>query len=94
VSWVVPTAGLSTATWVPGIPAHSWQAVACDGMSIGFKGMMVAAKTIALTASDIFAKPEIIGTATDELKKARGGDSFKYESLAGDRKPPLDYRKQ
>lgn len=27
VSWVVPTAGLSTATWVPSVPAHSWQAV-------------------------------------------------------------------
>lgn len=94
VSWVVPTAGLSTATWVPGVPAHSWQAVACDGMSIGFKGMMVAAKTIALTASDIFIKPDVIATATDELKKARGGDAFKYESLAGDRKAPLDYRKQ
>ena len=94
VSWVVPTAGLSTATWVPGIPAHSWQAVACDGMSIGFKGMMVAAKTIALTATDIFSKPEMIGMATEELKKARGGDAFKYESLAGDRKAPLDYRKQ
>lgn len=93
ISWVVPTAGLSTATWVPGVPAHSWQAVACNGMSIGFKGMMVAAKTIALSAVDIFQKPEILKGATEELRKARGGDSFKYRSLAGDRKPPLDYRK-
>jgi len=93
VSWVVPTAGLATATWVPGIPAHSWQAVACDGMSIGFKGMMVAAKTIAVTAADIFLNPGIIPTATAELKKARGGENFQYKSLAGDRKAPLDYRK-
>lgn len=93
VSWVVPTAGLSTATWVPGIPAHSWQAVACDGMSIGFKGMMVAAKTIALSAADIFQHPEILPIASAELKKARGGESFQYKSLAGDRKAPLDYRK-
>ena len=28
VSWVVPTSGISAATWVPGTPAHSWQAVA------------------------------------------------------------------
>ncbi|MEY4660760.1 MAG: hypothetical protein RLZZ42_712 [Bacteroidota bacterium] len=93
VSWVVPTAGLSTATWVPGIPAHSWQAVACDGMSIGFKGMMVAAKTMALSAAEIFLKPDIISSAKSELDKARGGSGFKYKSLAGDRKPPLDYRK-
>jgi aminobenzoyl-glutamate utilization protein B len=62
-------------------------------MSIGYKGMMVAAKTIALTAADIFSKPDVIGIATDELKKARGGEGFVYKSLAGDRKPPLDYRK-
>lgn len=93
VSWVVPTAGLSTATWVPGVPAHSWQAVACDGMSIGFKGMMVAAKTLGLTAIDLLQQPDAIRQATTEMHKARGGEAFSYQSLAGDRKPPLDYRK-
>ncbi len=93
VSWVVPTAGLSTATWVPGVPAHSWQAVSCDGMSIGFKGMMVAAKTLAITAIDLFQHPELIANAKAELYKARGGEAFIYQSLAGDRKPPLNYRK-
>jgi aminobenzoyl-glutamate utilization protein B len=93
VSWVVPTAGLSTATWVPGVPAHSWQAVACDGMDIGFKGMMVAAKTIALTGINLFQNPATIETAKEEMYEARGSKSFTYKSLAGDRKPPLDYRK-
>lgn len=93
VSWVVPTAGLSTATWVPGVPAHSWQAVACDGMSIGYKGMMVAAKTLSMTAIALFQNPDLIKTAKTELDKARGGAAFTYKSLAGDRKPPLDYRK-
>jgi aminobenzoyl-glutamate utilization protein B len=92
VSWVLPTVGLSTATWVPGVPAHSWQAVACDGMSIGFKGMLVAAKTISLTAIDLFQQPATIEQAKIELNKARG-EGFVYKSLAGDRKPPLDYRK-
>ena len=45
VSWRVPTVQLTAATFVPGTPAHSWQAVAAGGMSIGAKGMMVAAKT-------------------------------------------------
>ncbi|REA63183.1 amidohydrolase [Dyadobacter luteus] len=93
VSWVIPTTGLSTATWVPGVPAHSWQAVACNGMSIGYKGMMMAAKTISLSAIDLFKQPEIIQQAKAELYKARGGKEFTYKSLAGDRKPPLDYRK-
>jgi aminobenzoyl-glutamate utilization protein B len=93
VSWVVPTAGLSTATWVAGIPAHSWQAVACNGMSIGHKGMINAAKTIALTAQNLFQNTTIIDQAKEELYQRRGSKVFDYKSLAGDRKPPLDYRK-
>src|SRR6185369_9964986 len=54
VSYVVPTVGLDAATWVPGTAAHSWQAVACGGTDIGIKGMMVAAKTMAFTAIDLF----------------------------------------
>ncbi len=92
VSWAVPTAGMSAATWVPGTGAHSWQAVAAGGMSIGKKGMMVAAKTIALTAIDIFRNPSVTEKAKEELNKSRGAD-FVYKSLLGDRKPPLDYRK-
>ena len=93
VSWVVPTAGLSTATWVTGIPAHSWQAVACNGMSIGHKGMMNAAKTIALTAQNLFKNTSVIEQSKEELYQRRGSKIFEYKSLAGDRKPPLDYRK-
>ncbi len=92
ISWIVPTAGLSTATWVPGTAAHSWQAVAAGGTTIGSKGMLIAAKTIALTAIDLYDSPATITEAWKELKK-RTGDSFKYESLIGDRKPALDYRK-
>jgi len=92
VSWAVPTAGLRAATWVPGTSAHSWQAVAAGGTNIGVKGMMVAAKTLALTAFDIYNDPSVIVKARAELEKSRG-DDFKYDSLLGDRDPPLDYRK-
>jgi aminobenzoyl-glutamate utilization protein B len=92
VSWVVPTVGLDAATWVPGTSAHSWQAVAAGGTSIGFKGMMVAAKTISLTAIDLFKSPSIIVKAQEELDRRRG-QNFEYKSLLGDRTPPLDYRK-
>ena len=91
ISWLVPTAGISSATWVPGTAAHSWQAVAAGGMSIGLKGMMVAAKTMALTIMDCLVNPEMLKNAKLELLKRRG-DSFKYEALLGDRNPPLDYR--
>ena len=92
VSWVTPLATLNTATWVPGTAAHSWQATAADGMGIGIKGALVAAKTLALTTAQVFQSPETIAAAKAEFNKARG-PNFVYKSLAGERKPPLDYRK-
>ena len=38
ISWIVPTGGFTTACWAPGTSAHSWQAVACGGTTIGKKG--------------------------------------------------------
>ncbi len=91
VSFTVPTVGMGTATWVPGTPAHSWQAVAAGGTSIGKKGMMVAAKTLTLTAIDLFKNPALVSKARAEFLEARGAD-FKYIPLLGDRAPALDYR--
>lgn len=91
VSWVVPTAGLRTATWVPGTAAHSWQAVSSGGTSIGLKGAELAAKTIGATAIELFSNPIIINEAKKELDN-RVGKDFEYEALLGDRKPPLNYR--
>ena len=91
VSWLVPTVGFYAATWVPGTPGHSWQAVAAGGMSIGHKGMKMAAQVLAQTAVDLIRDPSIIAAAQDELQQARGTD-FKYRALLGDRQPPLDYR--
>lgn len=91
VSYVVPTTGLGTATWVPGTAAHTWQATAADGMSIGFKGMALAAKTIASTGIDLLTNPALIVEAKEEFKKQLG--TTIYKPLVGDDKPPLDFRK-
>ncbi|QKG52538.1 amidohydrolase [Hymenobacter sp. BRD67] len=90
VSYVVPTVGLTAATWIPGTPAHSWQAVACSGQEIGTKGMMVAAKTMTLTAIDLFTNPDLLTKAKAELQQQVG--SYVYKPLLGDRKPALNYR--
>ena len=92
VSWLVPTVGFTTATWVPGTSAHSWQAVAAGGMSIGHKGMHLATKLLAKTAVDLIQNQQLIAEATAELKQSRGFD-FRYAALLGDRQPPLDYRR-
>jgi aminobenzoyl-glutamate utilization protein B len=91
VSWVTPLASLRTATWVPGTSAHTWQATAAGGMSIGLKGRVVAAKTLALTAAELYTSPHLIAAAKAEFEKSRGA-GFTYRPLVGDRPPPLDYR--
>ena len=91
VSWTVPTVGVRTATWAPGTPGHSWQAVACGGTTLGLKGMNVAAKTMAATMLDYFTRPDVVARAKEEFLKRRGGD-FRYAALIGDRPPALNYR--
>ena len=90
VSYAVPTVGMRAATWVPGTPAHSWQATACGGTEIGTKGMMVAAKTMALTAIDLYTTPALIEKAKAEFAKDKG--DYQYKALLVDRKPALNYR--
>jgi aminobenzoyl-glutamate utilization protein B len=92
VSWVVPTVGMRAATWVPGTAAHSWQAAAASGMSIGVKGGIVAAKSMALTGADLFTDPAAIKQAKAEFETRRGA-GFVYAAMVGDREPALDYRK-
>ena len=76
---------------MPGTVAHSWQAVAAGGTSIGHKGMVVAAKTLALTVQELMQDKSLLERARTEFNQRRGPD-FSYEALLGDREPPLDYR--
>ena len=92
VSWNVPTVSMTAATFVPGVPPHTWQATACAGGTIGQKGMMVAAKSMALTTVDLFSDASIIQKAKAEFDQKRG-PNFVYKTRLGDRKPALDYRK-
>jgi aminobenzoyl-glutamate utilization protein B len=91
ISWTVPTAQISTATWVPGTPAHSWQATAAGGMSIGPKAATLAAKAMASTVIELLLDPSLIAKAKAELAQRRGA-GFQYRPLLGERKPALNYR--
>jgi aminobenzoyl-glutamate utilization protein B len=90
VSYTLPTVGLRAATWVPGTAAHSWQAVAAGGTEIGTKGMLVASKTMALTAIDLMSSPVLLAKAIQEFTQSKG--DYKYKALLGDIKPALNYR--
>ena len=90
VSWVVPTAQLTAATFVPGVSPHTWQAAACAGTSIGRKGMVVAARTLAVAAVELFDNPSEVKAARDAFEKRLDGRKWSTR-IAPASKPPLDY---
>jgi len=76
VSWVTPTAQFNTACYPLGSSGHSWQITAASGMSIGHKGMITAAKVLALTALDVLTDADLLQKAKDALVKERAGEEF------------------
>jgi aminobenzoyl-glutamate utilization protein B len=91
VSWVVPSGWLLAATYVPGTPGHTWQATACTGGGVGRKGMMVAAKTLALTAMDLLTDLAKVAAARASFEKAKGSQVYRSR-VPADAPPPLGYR--
>lgn len=69
LSWKTPVSLLTTACWTTASVGHSWGVVATSGMSIGHKGMLHAAKIMALSAMDLYTNPEHIRLAREEFKK-------------------------
>jgi aminobenzoyl-glutamate utilization protein B len=76
VSQITPTAQLTTCCWPLGTPGHSWQIVASSGSSIGAKGMLLAAKTLALTAIDLLTKPDVLAAAQAEFQRKIKGKPY------------------
>jgi aminobenzoyl-glutamate utilization protein B len=91
VSWNVPTIGFGIATFVPGVAAHTWQAAASAGSSIGQDGMIIASKALALTAIDLFSNPELVQAAKADFEKKLAGKTYLTAIPAG-QKPYIDYR--
>jgi len=76
VSQITPTAQLTTCCWPLGTPGHSWQIVASSGSSIGFKGMLLAAKALALSGLDLLTRPDLLAAAQAEFKRKKNGTPY------------------
>lgn len=76
VSFITPTVYFGTTCWPFSLTDHSWQMTASSGTSIGFKGMIVAAKVLALTAFDLLTKSDILKKAQDEFRKATAREKW------------------
>lgn len=90
VSWVVPTLHLNVTTAPEGAPWHAWPVVASGGMSIGHKGLVLAAKTLAATMVDLFEDPEARRAVRAEWEEKTRGHA--YRSYIPDGPPPVPAR--
>ena len=69
VSWIMPMNLFLTAAWPLGVPAHSWQATAASGSTLGTKGMHYAAEILLGIAYDLLNDPALVETAQAEFKE-------------------------
>ncbi|MBX3014960.1 MAG: amidohydrolase [Caldilineaceae bacterium] len=76
VSQITPTSQLTTCCWPFGTPPHSWQITASSGSQLGFKGMLYAAKALALTALDLMTKPALLQAAQAEFSASTAGRPY------------------
>lgn len=90
VSWQAPTAQIMTSCWALGVPGHSWGITATGGMSIGHKGMLYAAKIMAITAAELVDNPDTLEKAKADFKE-RLGDQTYHAAIPAGAVPPKPY---
>ena len=88
VSWKVPLGEFGTACEIMGSPGHSWQNVATSGMSIGHKGMLTAAKILAVSTLEFMQNPNLVEKARKEHENTHKDDPYK-SPLPDGLKPPF-----
>ncbi len=76
VSWIVPTLEIVTCCRPVGVAAHTWQQSACAGMSIGQKGMELAARTMAATGRRLLTEPQLLARVQKEFLSSTGGRAY------------------
>ena len=77
VSRVTPLGEFAITCQIMGSPQHSWQNVCTSGMSIGHKGMLTAAKILALSAIEFMSDPELVLKAKKEFEEATKNNPYK-----------------
>lgn len=75
-SWMAPLASVNCA-FPKDITFHGWGTTAVSGSSIGHKGMMFCAKTLAATAADVVVQPKLLEDIKEEHRHRTKGYTYK-----------------
>lgn len=76
VSWVVPTMGIAFSAWPKHVPAHQWGVTASVGSSIGRKGVIHAANTLAAQGLELMTNPELLEAIKLDFNKKKAGREY------------------
>ena len=88
VGYAAPTLNINIATCCIGNVGHTWQMTAQTCSPLAHKGLLTAAKVMALSCIRTMERPEVIAAAKEEVRKRNGGE---YTCPLPDSvKPPLD----
>ena len=88
VGYAAPTLNINIATACVGNVGHSWQMVAQSCSPLAHKGLLTAAKVLALSCIRTMDRPDVIEAAKKEVTKRNGGH---YTCPLPDSvQPPLD----
>lgn len=87
VGYAVPTLNLNVATCCIGNVGHTWQMTAQAGSVLGHKGLLTAAKMLALCTVRTMEAPEVLAAARKEYVERTGG--VYHCPLPDDVKPPV-----
>ncbi len=91
ISWIVPEITVLVTTAPANTAWHGWSVVACGGMSIGHKGMLFAAKSLAMTMVDLFENPQLRTDIRKEFDERK--DGHVYKAYIPDGPPPIPTEK-
>ena len=91
ISWIVPEITLVATTAPANTAWHGWSVVACGGMSIGHKGMLLAAKSLAMTMVDLFENEQLRKDVRAEFDQRKAGHV--YKAYIPDGPPPIPSQK-
>jgi amidohydrolase len=86
-SWKAPTGNFTLAV-APGDGWHNWRVTTCVGSSIGMKGMVHAAKLLAISNIEVIQNPNLVESARAELASRIQGREY-VTLIAKAIKPPV-----
>lgn len=76
VSFATPTVQCVAACYAKDTLGHSWQEVAQGRNAVCMKGMLVAAKVMALTGIELLENSRLVRSVREEFEQRRGGCSY------------------